>query len=513
MRFATLLLFVLVASLAAAQVTVTGTVPGNGTTGVSTNALLSFTFNAPMDTIASLNPKNDFISNVDSVTAVYWSTNRLTCYFQAILQPNTAYFVVLYHATVAGGGTLQTPYHVDFTTAATYAAYPYTVSGTILSGSSGFSSANALIALSTTPFSGNSPTLVSGGVADGSGNFTVEHVAPGTYYPLAVKDADGNGEINPGSGDPIAIGDPVVVTTSNVSGLNLVFQSTSPMTWSEARDSALAYAAAHLPVNRELRRASAWAVDSLARASDWEFIYTQPGSSTVTQLRVNPFGVNAESRTDWSWIFPARPMANILQAALADSVVARTERQGGAAFRAALPTGQSLSNIVRLEIGDLRYAGFWDMVPDTTKVNWGVTYLHGREVNNDSTYILTQKRFILDYVTGEILGVAAVKDQPDLGTPAAYALAQNYPNPFNPSTRIEFELPAGARVHLAVFDVLGRQVAVLENREFPAGRYQSTWNGMGANGNAAGSGVYICRLSVSGQGNDRLFTRKMLLMK
>jgi hypothetical protein len=139
--------------------------------------------------------------------------------------------------------------------------------------------------------------------------------------------------------------------------------------------------------------------------------------------------------------------------------------------------------------------------------------MYGRDVNDDSTYVLAQKRFILDYATGEILGVAAVKDQPDLGTPAAYALAQNYPNPFNPSTRIEFELPAGARVHLAVFDVLGRQVAVLENREFPAGRYQSTWTGMGANGNAAGSGVYICRLSVSGQGNDRLFTRKMLLMK
>ncbi len=63
--------------------------------------------------------------------------------------------------------------------------------------------------------------------------------------------------------------------------------------------------------------------------------------------------------------------------------------------------------------------------------------------------------------------------------PGGYRLEQNYPNPFNPSTKIEFALPRGENVRLSVYDVLGREVAVLVNEEKPAGSYRVTFDGKG----------------------------------
>lgn len=45
--------------------------------------------------------------------------------------------------------------------------------------------------------------------------------------------------------------------------------------------------------------------------------------------------------------------------------------------------------------------------------------------------------------------------------PTTVELSQNYPNPFNPATRFAFSLPAAGQVTLRVFDVMGREVAVL----------------------------------------------------
>lgn len=86
-------------------------------------------------------------------------------------------------------------------------------------------------------------------------------------------------------------------------------------------------------------------------------------------------------------------------------------------------------------------------------------------------------------------------------------LAQNYPNPFNPSTVIGFRLSGahmGMPVRLAIYDVLGRQVAVLIDGAMPAGTHQITFNGEGLS-----SGVYLVRL-VAG---SEVRTMRMLLLK
>ncbi len=88
--------------------------------------------------------------------------------------------------------------------------------------------------------------------------------------------------------------------------------------------------------------------------------------------------------------------------------------------------------------------------------------------------------------------------------PHRFSLNQNYPNPFNPKTVISSQLTVDSRVKLAVYDLLGREVAVLANGRYPAGTYSFTFDG-----NGLASGVYFYRL-IAG---ENAVTRKMVLQK
>jgi len=88
--------------------------------------------------------------------------------------------------------------------------------------------------------------------------------------------------------------------------------------------------------------------------------------------------------------------------------------------------------------------------------------------------------------------------------PDKFALKVNYPNPFNPSTKIRYELPKGGKVNLRIFDLLGREVAVLVDEEKQAGRYEVDWQP----GNIS-TGVYLYRL----QAGDFVETKKLILLK
>jgi hypothetical protein len=89
-------------------------------------------------------------------------------------------------------------------------------------------------------------------------------------------------------------------------------------------------------------------------------------------------------------------------------------------------------------------------------------------------------------------------------SPSEFQLYQNYPNPFNPSTRIQFSLPRSAFVTLAVYDLLGQEVATLVNREVGPGIYEVTWNA-----SRRASGVYFYRLQTS----SFTETKKLILLR
>jgi hypothetical protein len=85
-----------------------------------------------------------------------------------------------------------------------------------------------------------------------------------------------------------------------------------------------------------------------------------------------------------------------------------------------------------------------------------------------------------------------------------FTLFQNYPNPFNPSTTISFSLPQAGQVKISVYDMLGREVAVLVNDYLESGIHTLSFNGSGLS-----SGVYIYRIESGGF----VKAKQMILLK
>ncbi len=88
--------------------------------------------------------------------------------------------------------------------------------------------------------------------------------------------------------------------------------------------------------------------------------------------------------------------------------------------------------------------------------------------------------------------------------PKNYSLNQNYPNPFNPSTKITFELPSSEFVTMKVYDITGREIAVLVNEKLSAGKKEYEFNAVNLP-----SGVYFYTIKAG----DFSATRKMVLIK
>jgi hypothetical protein len=112
------------------------------------------------------------------------------------------------------------------------------------------------------------------------------------------------------------------------------------------------------------------------------------------------------------------------------------------------------------------------------------------------------------YNSGFTVGIKTISEK----IPADFYLYQNYPNPFNPVTKIKFDIPSlsfpnasiGNPVQLKVFDITGREVAVLVNEQLRPGTYEVTFDGSNYP-----SGTYFYRL----QTGDYSETKKMILLK
>lgn len=105
--------------------------------------------------------------------------------------------------------------------------------------------------------------------------------------------------------------------------------------------------------------------------------------------------------------------------------------------------------------------------------------------------------------------ITTVSDGSVPGLPRSFYLAQNYPNPFNPTTTIDYMLPTRSRVRLMIYNLLGRRIRVLVDKDRPAGQYRVTWDGLTDAGLVAASGVYLYRL----EAGDYRESRKMILLK
>jgi len=93
--------------------------------------------------------------------------------------------------------------------------------------------------------------------------------------------------------------------------------------------------------------------------------------------------------------------------------------------------------------------------------------------------------------------------------PATSKLHASHPNPFNPITNIAYELDGAADVNITVYNMLGREVAILVADFQPAGTYTVQWRGIDRSGHSVSSGLYFYTMQTEGFSA----TQKMMLLK
>lgn len=138
----------------------------------------------------------------------------------------------------------------------------------------------------------------------------------------------------------------------------------------------------------------------------------------------------------------------------------------------------------------------WTVIvtPDTIGI-YDITFVsvnHGWAVGKNGT--------VLKYDTSTV-GIKKINQNLFV---TSYKLYQNYPNPFNPATTIEYEIPTKGLVILRVYDILGKEIAILLNEVKRAGSYTVEFNGSNLP-----SGTYFYRL----EAGDNLDVKKMILVK
>lgn len=138
-----------------------------------------------------------------------------------------------------------------------------------------------------------------------------------------------------------------------------------------------------------------------------------------------------------------------------------------------------------MTMDDSTYSDFWDIdgvVFDNKIHAWAIVY-GGKNLNQPCKILR-----LIDTLT--IIGVNGQFEQ----LPDEFRLYQNYPNPFNPRTKIKFEIPSkglykNINVRLLVYDITGREVAVLLNQELQPGVYDIEWDS-----SDCASGMYFYRI-------------------
>ncbi|HEY6626507.1 MAG TPA: T9SS type A sorting domain-containing protein, partial [Ignavibacteriaceae bacterium] len=133
----------------------------------------------------------------------------------------------------------------------------------------------------------------------------------------------------------------------------------------------------------------------------------------------------------------------------------------------------------------------------TTTEPKAYSFVDSKLETGNYTYRLKQIDFDGTFTYSEELNV-------EVELPLEYALEQNYPNPFNPSTKIKYSIAEDGLVKIAVFNMLGEEVATLVNTQQKAGRYEVNFNASGLS-----SGVYVYRIEAA----NYTASKKLMFMK
>jgi hypothetical protein len=127
------------------------------------------------------------------------------------------------------------------------------------------------------------------------------------------------------------------------------------------------------------------------------------------------------------------------------------------------------------------------------------------DYNEDNVALFTpDNRLLVRH--GETIALTTQSTDADneTGLPSGFKLYQSYPNPFNPVTNFEFQISTRDLVTLRIYDMLGKEIAIIVNEILSPGVYKYTWDA-----SEFTSGVYFFTVK-AGKFSD---TKKFVLMK
>lgn len=158
----------------------------------------------------------------------------------------------------------------------------------------------------------------------------------------------------------------------------------------------------------------------------------------------------------------------------------------------AMPTesGDGVIDFQYLEIEDVDVTKNYSTVGiESPEKNYGLQYVFNNVYVPGAAPLANERaiRFTTE-APDNYVAPLAVDDEL---TPYEFSLSPAYPNPFNPVTHLDLIIPTAERVRVTVVDILGREVAILQNGMMVPGQYKISWNGANRFGKTVASGTYF----------------------
>ncbi|HMB93059.1 MAG TPA: DUF4331 family protein [Rhodothermales bacterium] len=135
-------------------------------------------------------------------------------------------------------------------------------------------------------------------------------------------------------------------------------------------------------------------------------------------------------------------------------------------------------------------------------------YVNDKPIDSTFPFVPEPHRgydYVKDLTADNPLSVSTEPGVLGMAVPEAFILDQNYPNPFNPTTTIEYQVKRPAQLAVRVYDVQGRLIETLVDRQHTAGQHAINWDASGL-----ASGTYFYRIEMDGR---VLPAKKALLIK
>ena len=157
--------------------------------------------------------------------------------------------------------------------------------------------------------------------------------------------------------------------------------------------------------------------------------------------------------------------------------------------------------------------GIYHLMTHPNILEWDEDFTseHLEHISNrkDIWYVGFGHLYLYRFLQNAYTGNNSLDINPEYFFPKDIKLIQNFPNPFNPVTNIEYELRKDSFVNIIVYDVLGKVVNNLVNKNQSSGYKSVQWDATNNQGESVSAGVYLYNI----QAGDFNQTKKMILLK